>query len=142
MLKGFKEFLMRGNIVDLAVAVVIGTAFTAVVTKFTEVIINPLIAAVGAAEAPGWGFYVRAGDEATFVNIGAVITALINFLIVAAVVYFLVVLPFNKLQERRKRNQPEEEAEEPSEETLLLREIRDILDTARRADEREGPRHM
>ncbi|KID31890.1 large-conductance mechanosensitive channel protein MscL [Prauserella rugosa] len=125
MLKGFKEFLMRGNIVELAVAVVIGTAFTAIVTAFTESLIQPLINAIGGSDAAqGLGFRVLSENGSTFLDFGSVINAAVNFVIIAAVVYFLVVLPFQKLQERRKRGQEEEVA--PTD-TELLTEIRDLL---------------
>ncbi|GAA1236167.1 large-conductance mechanosensitive channel protein MscL [Prauserella halophila] len=126
MLKGFKEFLMRGNIVELAVAVVIGTAFTAIVTAFTESLIQPLINAMGGSEgAQGLGFRVLEENPSTFLDFGTVINAAINFAVVAAVVYFLVVVPFQKLQERRSRGQDGEDAA-PTD-TELLTEIRDLL---------------
>ncbi|GAB2698855.1 large conductance mechanosensitive channel protein MscL [Thalassiella azotivora] len=126
MIKGFKDFILRGNVIELAVAVVIATAFTAVVTAVTENLINPIIASFGSADVGGFGFRIREGMESTFVDLGAIITAIINFLIIAAVVYFLLILPMNKLAERRKRGQ-EPEPEAPSEEILLLQEIRDLL---------------
>lgn len=129
MLKGFKDFLMRGNVVDLAVAVVIGTAFTAIVTAFTTHLINPLIAALGGAEVNGLGFYVISGNENTFVDFGAVITAALNFLIIAAVVYFILVAPMNKLKEiQAARKGVEEDEQTPASiEAELLEEIRDLL---------------
>ena len=126
MIKGFKDFIMRGNVVDLAVAVVIGTAFTAVVTSVTSNIINPLIAVVGGRNVHGLGFQILSGNPKTVVDFGAVITAVINFLIVAAVVYFLVVTPMNLLAERRKRGE-EPEPKAPAEDIVLLQEIRDLL---------------
>ncbi len=69
MLKGFKDFLLRGNVLDLAVAVVVGAAFTAIVTAFTSNIINPLIAAIGGSDELGWGKEIIAGNSETFVNI-------------------------------------------------------------------------
>ncbi|AWB83672.1 large conductance mechanosensitive channel protein MscL [Corynebacterium liangguodongii] len=126
MLKGFKDFIMRGNVIDLAVGVVIGSAFTAIVTAFSDNIINPLIAVIGGTEF-GFGFELIKGNEATFINVGALITAIINFLLIAAVVYFFIVAPMNKLdqlQKRRKGIAPEESA--PTE-TELLAEIRDLL---------------
>lgn len=129
MLKGFKDFLMRGNVVDLAVAVVIGSAFTAIVTAFTTHIINPLIASLGGAEVKGLGFYVVKGNEASFVDFGGVITAAINFFIVAAVVYFLFVLPMNKMKELQaaRKGVKEDEVTPASVEAELLEEIRDLL---------------
>jgi len=125
VLKGFKDFLMRGNVVELAVAVVIATAFTAVVTAFTSNIIQPLVATLGGGNVNGLGFRIISGNPKTTVDIGAVITAGINFVMIAAVVYFVIVLPFQTIQARRKRG---EEAG-PSEPTdvELLKEIRDLL---------------
>ncbi|MFD4194224.1 MULTISPECIES: large-conductance mechanosensitive channel protein MscL [Amycolatopsis] len=126
MLKGFKDFLMRGNVIELAVAVVIGTAFTAIVTAFTNGLIKPLINAIGGSDAAkGLGFNVLSDNDSTFLDFGGVINAAINFVIVAAVVYFLLVLPMKKIQERRKRGQ-EEGPSEPTD-VELLTEIRDLL---------------
>ncbi|GGU47271.1 large-conductance mechanosensitive channel protein MscL [Lentzea flava] len=125
MLKGFKDFLMRGNVVDLAVAVVIGTAFTAIVTAFTTSLIKPLIASLGSAETKGLGFYLRENKEETYLDFSNVINAAINFLIVAAVVYFVLVLPIKKIQERRKKGEEPGPAEPTDVE--LLKEIRDLL---------------
>lgn len=133
MIKGFREFIMRGNVVDLAVAVVIGGAFGAIVTKFVESIINPIVASLGGGGEIGLG--VQLGDpgvDETFLNIGAVITATINFVIIAAVVYFILVVPMNRLQERRKAGLVEEPAA-PAEDVLLLQEIRDLLRAQNRA---------
>ena len=126
MIQGFKNFIMRGNVIDLAVAVVIGAAFTGVVTSFTNNLINPLIAAFGGGSAHGLGFQLVGNNPKTVLDFGAVITAIINFLIVAAVVYFLVVTPMNLLAERRRRGQEPEPAA-PAEDILLLQEIRDLL---------------
>src|ERR1700750_3087146 len=93
VIQGFKTFIMRGNVVDLAVAFVIGAAFTSVVTSFTNNIINPLIAAVGGTNVNGLAWKIGGDNNKTVVDFGAVITAIINFLIVAAVVYFFVVTP-------------------------------------------------
>ncbi|MEV0069887.1 MULTISPECIES: large-conductance mechanosensitive channel protein MscL [unclassified Amycolatopsis] len=126
MLKGFKDFLMRGNVVDLAVAVVIGAAFTAIVTAFTTGLIKPLINAIGGSDAAqGLGFYIFESNKGTFLDFGSVINAAINFVIVAAIVYFLFVLPVKHLQERRKRGQ-EPGPSEPTD-VELLKEIRDLL---------------
>ncbi|MDK8113325.1 large conductance mechanosensitive channel protein MscL, partial [Streptococcus oralis] len=86
MLEGFKNFILRGNVIDLAVGVVIGAAFTAIVTAFSDNIINPLIASVGGADYSGLGFHIISGNDATFLDFGALITAAINFLLIAAVV--------------------------------------------------------
>jgi large conductance mechanosensitive channel len=128
ILQGFKDFIMRGNVIDLAVAVVIGTAFTAVVTAFTKGIIQPLIASFGAASpnAGGLNHRIRSGNPATLVDINGLITTVINFLLVAAVLYFFVVMPMNLLMERRKRGE-EPAPEAVPEDVLLLQEIRDLL---------------
>ncbi|WP_020670235.1 large-conductance mechanosensitive channel protein MscL [Amycolatopsis nigrescens] len=126
MIKGFKDFLMRGNVVDLAVAVVIGTAFTAIVTAFTNGLVKPLINAIGGSDAAkGLGYQIFAGNDATFLDFGGVINAVVNFVIIAAVVYFAIVLPVQKVQERRKRGK-EAGPSEPTD-VELLTEIRDLL---------------
>ncbi|RMB76761.1 large conductance mechanosensitive channel protein MscL [Rhodococcus sp. SBT000017] len=121
MLKGFKDFLLRGNVVDLAVAVVVGAAFTAIVTAFTTNIINPLVAALGGSNEYGFGFNITSSPE-SFVNVGAVITAVINFVIIAAVVYFVLILPVNTAK-KRFVSQPEKELSDVD----VLVQIRDIL---------------
>ena len=126
MLKGFKDFLFRGNIVDLAVAVVIGTAFTALVSTFTGAIIEPIINSFGGASVDGLSFRIIEKNAATTVDVAAVINAIITFVITAAVVYFIFVVPSKKLMERLAAGQEEEPAG-PSEDVLLLREIRDLL---------------
>jgi large conductance mechanosensitive channel len=125
VIKGFKDFLMRGNVVDLAVAVIIGTAFTAIVTAIADSFIKPLIAAIGGANVTGLAWTIVDGNRESTIDFAAIITAIINFLIVAAVVYFMIVLPMKKLQDRRKRG----EETGPSEPTdvELLAEIRDLL---------------
>ncbi len=125
MLKGFRDFLMRGNIIELAIAVVIGTAFTALVASFSKFIINPIIASIGGHSVNGLAFYLVPGNSATLVDIGGVLTAAINFVITAAVVYFIFVIPMNKLAERRKKNL-EPVAVDPTELDLLV-QIRDLL---------------
>jgi len=130
MLKGFKDFILRGNVVDLAVAVVIGAAFATIVTAFTDSIIKPLINAITPASSPGLGVTLIAGKDSTYVDFAAVITAAINFVIVAAVIYFAIVLPVNVIQERRRRGE-ETGAAEPTE-VELLAEIRDLLSAQQR----------
>lgn len=121
MLKGFKDFLLRGNVVDLAVAVVVGAAFTAIVTAFTTNIVNPLVAALGGSNEYGWGFQITSSPE-TFINVGAVVTAVINFAIIAAVVYFVLILPVNTAK-KRFVSAPEKELSDVD----VLVQIRDIL---------------
>lgn len=124
MLKGFKDFLMRGNVVDLAVAFVIGAAFAAVVKALVDGLINPLIAAViGKTDLNQVGLFTL--NNAMF-SVGHVLGALVNFVLVAAAIYFVVVLPLNKLAERRARG-IEPATTSPSEEVALLTEIRDLL---------------
>ncbi len=127
MLKGFKDFILRGNVVDLAVAVVIGTAFAAIVSAFTAGIIKPLINAVSPPGGPGLGIPLVPGKDSTYIDFAAVITAALNFLIVAAVVYFVIVLPLNALKERREKGEEPGPAEPTDVE--LLTEIRDLLRT-------------
>jgi large conductance mechanosensitive channel len=123
VLKGFKDFLLRGNVVDLAVAIVIGIAFGLVVTAFTKDFIGGIIGAIGGSPDFGTAGFTVNGSP---IIIGSTINALINFVIVAAAVYFFVVVPVNRLTERRKSGE-EPELEAPSEDILLLQEIRDLL---------------
>ena len=124
MIKGFKEFILRGNVVDLAVAVVIGAAFTTVVKALIDGFITPLIAAIfGKTDVTGVGAFKI--NNAQF-SLGLILNAIINFLLVAAAIYFVIVMPLNALAERRKRGvEPEPEA--PAEDVLLLQEIRDLI---------------
>jgi large conductance mechanosensitive channel len=131
VLKGFKDFLLRGNVVDLAVAVVVGAAFAGIVTSFTKGVIQPVINVFGSTEK-GWGYSLKHTDKAveaaTFIDIGGIVTAVINFTITAAVVYFLFILPMNKLLKLRKSG-AEPEVEATPEDIALLQEIRDLLKT-------------
>ncbi|MFF2242601.1 large conductance mechanosensitive channel protein MscL [Arthrobacter sp. NPDC058130] len=131
MLKGFKDFILRGNVIELSIAVVVGTAFTALVSAFTSNIVNPVLAAAGGVETHGLGFFVWPGNDKTFVNIGAVVTAFMTFLITAAVVYFIFVAPMNRINRMVKsRLGAAEPEEEPiPADTALLAEIRDLLST-------------
>ncbi|EAR24865.1 large-conductance mechanosensitive channel [marine actinobacterium PHSC20C1] len=131
MLSGFKTFILRGNVIDLAVAVVIGAAFTAVVNTIVEAVFNPLIGALFNAETLSTALPVTiptAGGEDAVIYFGAVIAALVQFLLVAVVVYFAIVAPMNyanKLAAARKPVVIEPEAG-PTEAELLL-QIRDLL---------------
>lgn len=142
VINGFKEFIMRGNVIDLAVAVVIGTAFTALVTSIVQNVFNPLIASIFQADslAKALPVMLPGGDKILF---GAVIGALINFLLIAAVVYFVIVLPLNKLKEaqdrRRATGVPSTVVADPTTELDLLTEIRDLL--AKNSTTDQGPRH-
>ena len=123
MLKGFRDFITRGNVLELAVAVAIGTAFTALITQFGESFINPLVKVFGGGGQLGGTFTIRGQvfDWAKFVN------AVIFFLITAAVIYFLVVAPYNAYEERRKRGQGPVDPPAPPDDIILLTEIRDLL---------------
>jgi len=116
MLKGFKDFIMRGNLIEIAVAFVIGGAFATVVTA-TVAIIMDVIGKVGGT--PNFSGYRPGG-----VHVGSWITAVIAFVVLAAVVYFLIMVPYNKLQERMARGK---EAAPPAADIALLTEIRDLL---------------
>ena len=140
LIQGFKEFVMRGNVIDLAVAVVVGAAFTAVVKSFTDEIINPVIAAFGGLDTGGFGFCLNSGDAGctadnpTFVDFGAVFSVLISFLITMLVVYFIFVLPMNKARSMAIKEAPK--VDETPADVLLLPQIRDLL--ARQEDGSTG----
>jgi large conductance mechanosensitive channel len=122
MLKEFRAFIFRGNVVDLAVAVVIGAAFGAVVTSLVADIFTPLIAAIfGKQDFSALTFTIN-GSEFRY---GSFINAVISFLTIAAVIFFVVVKPLNMLAARRKEEAPEPEA--PADDVRLLTEIRDLL---------------
>jgi large conductance mechanosensitive channel len=121
MLKGFKNFLLRGNVVDLAVAVVIGTAFTAVVNSLVDSFLTPLIGLLGGGGKFGGQWDVN-GQHFTW---GAFLSAVIGFLLTATVVYFLVVLPMHRLLDRLAHGR--EPAPVGPTELQLLAEIRDLL---------------
>jgi large conductance mechanosensitive channel len=122
VLKGFRDFIMRGNVIELAVGIVIGAAFTGVVNQFTKSFLEPLIKVLSGGRELSGVFTVREVrfDWAAFIN------SVIAFLLAAAALYFIVVLPMNKLAERRARGE-EPEPEAPSDEVRLLTEIRDAL---------------
>jgi large conductance mechanosensitive channel len=121
MLKGFKEFLSRGNIVDLSIAVVIGTAFTALVTAFTKSIVEPLINRVGAGKDSHHGILRIGVGGGQAIDLNILVSAFINFILVAAVVYFLIVAPYNRLRKRGEVEQAQDT------ELSLLTEIRDLM---------------
>ncbi|WP_308799110.1 large-conductance mechanosensitive channel protein MscL [Agromyces silvae] len=132
MLKGFKEFILRGNVIELAVAVVIGAAFTAVVNSIVNNLINPLIGVIFQADSLDSALAVTiptlSGEDAV-IRFGAVLGAIITFLVVAAVVYFVFVMPMNTVKERAeaRRKVGEPDADDPETELTLLTEIRDLL---------------
>lgn len=122
--QGFKDFISRGNAIELAVGVVIGAAFGAVVASIVEGLIGPLIAAIFGQPDLSKVLSFEVND-AVF-SFGLILQALILFLFTAAAVYFFIVLPLNALAARRKKGEEEEPAA-PSEDILLLQEIRDLL---------------
>jgi large conductance mechanosensitive channel len=115
VIEGFKKFILKGNAIDLAVGVVIGAAFGAIVTSFTTNLIQPIINEVLGGGVEGGTIELSPGNV---MNFGAVLNAIITFLITAAVVYFVFVLPMNKLQERRDR-QLDEPTELSNEEKMV-----------------------
>ncbi|MGY5763611.1 large conductance mechanosensitive channel protein MscL [Brachybacterium sp. DNPG3] len=126
-MKGFKDFVMQGNVIDLAVGVVIGSAFTALIAAFVDNLIQPIINVFGGSNVDGLAFTIT--NEATKVDLGAILSAIIAFLITAAVVYFVFVLPIAKAREldRRRRGLPVDEEEAAPEDIALLTQIRDLL---------------
>ena len=100
-MRGFKNFLMRGDVIVVAVGLVVALAFSMLITAFVTYIINPIVAAAGGKTGNGLGFYVSDHNAKTFVDIGAFISALIYFVIFIAVVYFLIVVPYKHVQARR-----------------------------------------
>jgi len=144
VLKGFKEFILRGNVVELATAVIIGGAFTAIVTAFTSSIIEPLFAAIptgscdsapaateaaegtiaGPIQSCPLGFKILSDNEATFMDFGALLTAIINFLIIALAMFLLVKVANSVMRKKAESPAP---PPIPSTEEKLLTEIRDLL---------------
>jgi large conductance mechanosensitive channel len=131
---GFRDFILRGNVVELAVAVVIGAAFTAVVNAVVQWFINPIIGAIfGKPNFDDiWDITLRHGPDGStneddaIISVGHLLTAVVNFVLIAAAIYFLIVLPMNKINERRNRNKPAEETP-VADDVQLLTEIRDLL---------------
>jgi large conductance mechanosensitive channel len=131
MLQGFKAFITRGNVLDLAVAVVIGAAFTDVINGVVNHLLNPIIGAIfGKPDLSNvWDVTLRPAHddvEAAVISVGGVLNPALNFLIVAATIYFIVIVPINKLMSLRKRG-AEPEPKAPAEDVLVLQEIRDLL---------------
>ena len=130
MLSGFKTFIARGNVVDLAVGVVMGAAFGLVVSGLVESFINPLIAwLVGKPNFDSLVFSLPPlfGDEPTVFEYGKILTAIVNFFLVSLAIYLFIIIPMNKLTASLKKEEAEAPPAQPSEEILLLREIRDSL---------------
>jgi large conductance mechanosensitive channel len=146
LLAGFKEFITRGNVIDLAVAVVVGAAFSSIVNSVVNGIINPLVGAFGTKDLAGYSSCLKGpcvvdsrGEPVGGLHIlwGSVLSATLTFLITAAVVYFLMVLPMARYLARRAAKQeppqtaepvaPKTEANAEADEITLLRDIRDAL---------------
>ncbi|MVA76603.1 large conductance mechanosensitive channel protein MscL [Auraticoccus sp. F435] len=117
-MKGFKAFLLRGNLIELAVAFILGTAFATVVSTFTAILTDLLGLIAGQPDF--------SGTAVAGINVGAFINAVLNFFIVAAALYFVVVLPYNKIKARTSKPVEQEEAQFTTSEQLLV-EIRDLL---------------
>ena len=141
----FKKFILKGNVVDLSTGVIIGAAFSGIVTAFTKGMVEPLLALAGGGPQPKLSIPIMnklvevteknsAGENITHtvnklieLDIGGIIGAVISFLMTAAVVFFVIVKPMNKLVELSNRNKPVEPPPVESADILLLREIRDLL---------------
>jgi large conductance mechanosensitive channel len=123
ILREFRDFVLRGNVLDLAVAVVIGMAFAALVTALVTFIVTPFIAAI-VGQPDLAGIELAIGDAV--LEIGLFVEAVFNFLVIAAAIFFFVVKPVNLLMERRNRGEAPADRPTP-EEIALLREIRDLL---------------
>lgn len=130
-MKGFKDFVMKGNVIDLAVGVVIGGAFTALITAIVENLIQPIVNVFGGGNVDGLAFTIT--NASTKVDLGAIISAIIAFLITALVVYFIFIMPMAKARQmdRKRRGLPEEEESAAPEDVVLLTEIRDLLQAQR-----------
>ena len=126
MLKGFKEFVLKGNVLDLAVAVLIGAAFAQVVNAMVEAVLMPLISAL--VGSPDFDSFAVLTVNSNDIRFGVLLTALVNFLLVAAAVYFAIVLPMNRMIEARNRRLGIDPTEEEADaQVQLLTEIRDAL---------------
>ncbi|MGS0688519.1 large conductance mechanosensitive channel protein MscL [Nakamurella sp. GG22] len=125
MIKGFRDFILRGNVIDLAVAVVVGAAFTALVGAVTSNLIQPVLNAFGGVDTGSIGFYINPAKPDSYVNISAMLGAVITFLITALVVYFVFVAPMKKMLDIASRRKQPVKAD-PTEVDLLV-QIRDLL---------------
>ena len=119
-MQGFKNFLLRGNVIDLAVGIIMGTAFTAVVTALVQSVLMPAISML--VQSPNFDSFLVFGQ----IKLGVFLTAVVNFLLIAAAVYFAVVLPVEKLNARISKKKAEDKEDT---ELSLLKEIRDSLAT-------------
>ncbi len=125
MLKGFKEFIMQGNVIDLAVAVVIGAAFASVVNALVENVLMPMISGlIGFPDFDNFAVVMLNGNAVQF---GVLLTQVVNFLLIAGAIYFVVVMPMNKMIEARNRRLGISEEDEVEPDVQLLTEIRDLM---------------
>ncbi|RYU61435.1 large conductance mechanosensitive channel protein MscL [Methylolobus aquaticus] len=145
MLEDFKKFILKGSVVDLSTGVIIGAAFTGIVTAFTKGIVEPVIALAGGGPSPKLTIPIMqkvvevteknaAGQDVTHMvnklielDVGIIIGAVTSFLITAAVVFFVIIKPMNKLVELANKSQPEPPPPETPADVQLLTEIRDLL---------------
>lgn len=125
-LQEFKTFALKGNVMDLAIGVIIGAAFQDIVTSLTESFINPLINCIGGAEVAG---KIKLGDTGQYLDYGAFLTAVINFVIMAFVLFMLMkaVNTIIHIGQKKEEEKKEEVVPEPTKEEVLLTEIRDLL---------------
>ena len=145
MIDEFKKFILKGNVVDLSTGIIIGSAFTGIVTAFTKGIVEPLLALAGGGPNPKLTIPLshhlvevvtkdakgaelkQMVDKIIELDVGGIISAAINFLIVAAVVFFVIVKPVNALMSKMKRAEISAPPPAPPVEVALLTEIRDLL---------------
>ncbi|MCU1575047.1 MAG: large-conductance mechanosensitive channel [Micrococcaceae bacterium] len=126
MINGFKQFILKGNVIDLAVAVIMGTAFGAVVTALVQSVLMPLLAAI--VGSPNFDSFALVTINGNDVKFGVLLTAVVNFLLIAAAIYFVVVMPMNAWIARRNARMgigKDEPVVDPH--VALLTEIRDLL---------------
>lgn len=128
MIKGFKDFISQGNALELAVAVIIGAAFKPIVDAITKVIMDIIGQVIGQPSFDSVLQFSLNGKD--MIQPGTIITAAVNFILIAFAVYFAIVVPMNKLKEMRKKEEAAAD-EAPSDETKLLTEIRDLLASPR-----------
>jgi large conductance mechanosensitive channel len=122
----FKQFLLRGNVIDLAVAVVIGAAFTAVINSLVKDILTPIIAAIfGKPDFSGLTFTI---NDSVF-RYGSFFNAVLTFVLVAAAIFFVIVKPYNMYMERRRAGLEPEPPAAKSDEVIVLEEIRELMRT-------------
>ncbi|MFC5453385.1 large conductance mechanosensitive channel protein MscL [Prosthecobacter fluviatilis] len=133
MLKEFKAFILKGNVVDLSTGVIIGAAFGTIVTAFTKGIIEPILKAIGGNPNVSLGikigeFINEKGEKtANMLDIGMIINAVIGFLITSAVIFFVIVKPVNTLLAKMKKEEAVAPPPPPAADIVLLTEIRDLL---------------